>query len=113
MITDEKISALRKRLRRGEPAGEIREALLMEGYSKEDIDKVFAPKPYDMRSWYLLFALLLCIPPLFIYARGKILWPFGFPILLFIQYFREVERLKRERSRAEEDKMKGQAAADN
>lgn len=61
MIPEEKIQELRKKIKRGEPAGEIQESLLKEGYSKEDIDKVFAPHKYDMRSWYLVFGIVLLL----------------------------------------------------
>ena len=59
MITDDKIKEARKLLSRGVPKGEIKEMLAREGYSKGDIDKVFATRPYDMRSWYLFFGIVL------------------------------------------------------
>lgn len=51
MISNEKLKEIRKRMKSGEPAGELEETLRKEGYSQEDISKIFASKPYDMRSW--------------------------------------------------------------
>ena len=81
-------------LRRGEPEGEIREALEREGYSKEDIDAAFKPHHYDMRSWYLFFAVTVSLIGLYLFVmnRGLLLLICG--ILLFIAYFYESKRLK-------------------
>lgn len=40
MITKEKIQEIRRRVRWGEPEGELKETLTREGYSQEEIDKV-------------------------------------------------------------------------
>src|SRR4051812_7288529 len=98
MISEEKIKEVRRNLTRGEPDGEIREKLLSEGYSKEDIDKVFAPRPYDMRSWYLGFAFILLLVGMW----NANLLALGFCALLLVQYYREAVRLKRERIKDEE-----------
>lgn len=81
-------------LRRGEPEGEIREALQKEGYSKEDIDAAFKPHHYDMRSWYLFFAIAVSLTGLYLFIMngGVLLLTLGG--LLFIAYFYEIRRLK-------------------
>ncbi len=61
MITPEKIKAIKKQLRRGEPEGEIKEQMKVAGYSDDEIAQAFIPHPYDMRAWYLTFAILLLL----------------------------------------------------
>lgn len=95
MITEEKIKELRKLLKRSVPEGEIRESLIRDGYSKEDIDTVFAPHKYNMKSWYLTFGIILLL-----LGSYQAITNNGFLLLilsaaLFFQYYREVERLKR------------------
>ncbi|MEO8769253.1 MAG: hypothetical protein ABI402_04195 [Ferruginibacter sp.] len=58
MITEEKIHEVKKQLKRGTPAGEIREAMMHEGYSAEDIEQCFVARKADMRSWFLFFAIV-------------------------------------------------------
>ena len=95
MISEEKIKEVRKSLNRGEPEGEIRESLAREGYSKEDIDRVFEPKGYDMRSWYLFFGCLFLAGGLWLYLNTGRVIGFSFSALLFVQYYRETARLKK------------------
>ena len=99
MITEEKIKEIRKKLRSGFPEGEIKESLINEGYSKEDIDKAFEPHRYDMRSWYLAFAVVFALVGLWLLLKNGNLIGLGFSALLFVQYYRETERLKREQAR--------------
>jgi hypothetical protein len=99
MITDEKIREIRRLLRRGEPEGELKQTLLRDGYSQEEIDKAFAPPGYDMRSWYLVFGCVFGLGGLWVWARYGRLLGIGFSALLFIQYYRETERLKKKRDR--------------
>ncbi len=82
-------------LSRGVPEGEIKENLAKEGYSKEDMDEVFAPHKYDMRSWYLLFAIVFLLLGFWALLRYKRVFVLGFSVLLFVQYYRETERLKK------------------
>ncbi len=97
MISQEKIQEIRRLLKKGEPEGEVKEQLLKAGYSKEDIDKVFTPHKYDMRSWYLYFAILVSIGGIYFFAKtgGLIILILGG--LLFFAYYKETERLKREK----------------
>lgn len=100
MISEEKIKEFRKSLAKGEPDGEVREKLIREGYSKEDIEKVFAPKPYDMRSWYLVFATILLLFGLYLMLKGNAgILILLFSALLFLQYYRETERVKKEQAK--------------
>lgn len=94
MITEEKISEIRKHLRKGIPGGELREGLIREGYSEEDIRKAFAPKPYDMRSWYLGFAILLLLAGVYqvVNRNGYLL--LALSTAMFFQYYRETARLR-------------------
>lgn len=95
MITGEKIKEIRKSLRNGTPEGEIREALKKEGYSRENIDKVFTPCKYDMRSWYISFAIILLIAGIWAYINYESILLFILSALLFFSYFNEVKRLRK------------------
>ena len=96
MISEEKIKEAKKKLRRGEPEGELRERLLKEGYTEEDLKMVFKPHHYDMRGWYLTFALLISAFGLYQFvktARGGILMLI-LGILLFGAWYYEEKRLE-------------------
>jgi len=113
MVTDEKIKQIRKMLRGGEPHGEIIERLKAEGYSDEDISKVFAPHKYDMRSWYLTFSCMFLVVGLYLliidqsiefqFTNRSVLM-LVFSGAMFVAYYKEGERLKRNRSKNEADK---------
>jgi len=51
MITDEQIKKFRRMVSDREPQGELIESLREQGYSEEDISKIFTAPAYDMRSW--------------------------------------------------------------
>jgi hypothetical protein len=96
MISEEKIQEVKRWLRKGEPEGEIKERLRKEGYAEDDINKAFVPHKYDMRSWYLYFAIIIAIAGIFVLINNG-----GFLILvlsglLFGAYFREIERVKKQ-----------------
>ena len=95
MIPQEKIEAFRRRVRNGEPEGEVREEMKAEGYGEEDIRTVFAPRPYDMRSWYLFFGIGVtgAGTVLLITRGGLLLLALGLGLL--VAYVREKERLKK------------------
>jgi hypothetical protein len=61
MLTQQKINDVKKQLRSGIPEGEIKNELLKEGFSEEEIKKIFAPHKYDMHSWYLGSAIVLLL----------------------------------------------------
>ncbi len=96
MISQEKIQEINKLLKKGEPEGEIKEVLRKQGYSEEDIKKVFVPHKYDMRSWYLTFAILISIGGLIVLAKTGGLLILILGGLLFLAYFNEIKRLKRD-----------------
>lgn len=85
MITEEKIKAIRKAVSNGKPEGEIKQELLAEGYSNEDIAKAFAPADMDMRGWYLSFAVLFLLLGLY----KMIVLLLIFSALLFMVYANE------------------------
>ncbi|MGC4037137.1 MAG: hypothetical protein QM764_14355 [Chitinophagaceae bacterium] len=96
MIPEEKLKQLRKSLKRGIPEGEIKEELKKEGYSDEDINNVFIPQKYDMRSWYLTFACIFLLIGLYVLVNGKNWLILIFSALMFAQYGREVKRKNKE-----------------
>jgi len=99
MITEEKIKEIRRLVNRGEPQGELVEKLKAEGYSEEDISKIFVAHSYDMRSWYLVFAIVFLLLAFYLFVVRKSLLMFVFAGLMFWMYYKEVERLKREEAR--------------
>lgn len=95
MITEDKIKEIRKKIRSGFPEGEIKEQLRRDGYSNEDIAKIFAPHHYDMRSWYLVFGIVLFLFGIWLYFSSGSILALIFSGLLFWQYYREEQRLKK------------------
>ena len=93
MIPEEKIRILRHLLKNGEPEGEIREKLKQEGYTEEDIQQVFPPHKYDMRNWYLVFAVLITIAGIYELVNGGSFIILVLGGLLFLAYSNELKRL--------------------
>ena len=90
-----KIKEVRKKLGRGVPEGEIKEELLRDGYTKEEIATYFfKPHAYDMRSWYLVFAVLLFLSGLWLFMSRGYWLVLVLSGLLFYHYYREEKRLK-------------------
>jgi hypothetical protein len=95
IMDTEKIKELKKLLRKGVPEGEIREDLKQEGHSEEEINAVFKPHHYDMRSWYLFFGIIITLIGLYLFFtdRGMLILALG--ILLFVAYYYEIRRLEK------------------
>lgn len=55
MITTQEIKHFKRQLKNGILAGEIKNNMLEQGFSKADIDKVFIANAANMKSWYLFF----------------------------------------------------------
>ena len=96
MITNEKIQEIRRKLKRGEPEGEIKEQLRREGHSNEEIDLAFVPHKYDMRSWYLAFGVIISLVGVFVLVKNGNLLILILGGLLLGAYFSEIKRLKKE-----------------
>jgi hypothetical protein len=94
MLKEEKIKEIRKLLRKGEPHGELMEKLKKEGYSEDDIAKIFIAHKYDMRSWYLTFGFVFLFVGGYALLKYKSFLLLVFSALLFVQYMRETKRLK-------------------
>ena len=95
MITEEKLFEIKKQLKRGEPEGEIKEKLNREGYSSEEINAVFRPHHYDMRSWYLFFGILVSLTGFYLFLKTGGLLILILGAFLFVAYYYEIKRLKR------------------
>lgn len=93
MIPEEKIRILRHLLKNGEPEGEIREKLKQEGYTDEEIQQVFPPHKYDMRGWYLTFAILISILGIYLLISNGSFIILILGGLLFLAYSNEQKRL--------------------
>lgn len=97
MIPDEKIKEIRKWLKKGEPEGEIKEQLQKEGYSEEEINQIFKAHRYDMRLWYLIFGIVISAWGVIEFTKTNSLLILILGGALFFAYYREVERLKKEK----------------
>ena len=93
MISEEKIRILRHLLKNGEPEGEIREKLKQEGYTDEEIQQVFPPHKYDMRNWYLVFAVLITMAGIYELVSGGSFIILVLGGLLLLAYSNELKRL--------------------
>ena len=94
MLTEEKIKQVRKQLRSGVPQGEIKNELLNEGYSEEEISKAFVPHKYDMRSWYLVFGIVFFVAGVWFFTMLLI----AASAVMFSLYYVERQKIKKERS---------------
>lgn len=93
MIPENKTRVIHQQLKNGEPEGEVREKLKQEGYTEEEIQQVFKPHKYDMRSWYLVFAILITLAGIFELINGGSFIIILLGGLLFLAYSNELKRL--------------------
>ena len=93
-ITAEKIKLVRKQLRAGVPEGEIKTELLAEGYSEEDLEKIFIPHRPDMQRWYLVFAILFFVVGFYNLVTGSSYLFLVFAAAMFAVYYAERHRIK-------------------
>jgi hypothetical protein len=94
MITKDQIADVKKQLRKGVPAGEIKTQLIRDGHSPEDINKCFVAHKYDMSTWYLIFGIVFFIIGFGIfYKNGGILF-FVFSAAMFVQYYLSEQKKK-------------------
>jgi hypothetical protein len=94
MLTEEKIKQVRKQLRSGVPQGEIKNELLNDGYSEEEISKIFVPHKYDMRSWYLIFGIVFFIAGVWFFTMLLI----AASAVMFSLYYLERQKINKKRS---------------
>lgn len=95
MITAEKIKQARKQLRSGVPEGEIKNELLAQGYTEEDMAKVFVAYRPDMRSWCLFFAILFSLIGIYQLIVNTGILFLLFAAGMFLAYYFEVKRITR------------------
>lgn len=94
MLTEQKIKQIRKQLRSGMPQGEIKNELLNEGYSEEEISKAFVPHKYDMRSWYLISGIVFLVAGIWFFTMFLI----AASALMFSLFYVERQKINKERS---------------
>jgi hypothetical protein len=94
MITDDKIKEIQKLLRSGIPQGEIKNELVAQGYTSEEIEKIFAPRKYDMRSWYLIFGIVFLLAGIYFALKNGSLLFFIFSAAMFYQYYLINKRMR-------------------
>ena len=95
MLTEEKIKKVRKQLRGGIPEGEIKSDLIKDGYTQEEIDKIFEAHRPDMRTWILVFAIIFLLAGVYNLISSS-----GYLMLIFsgamvVVYSLEVKRIKK------------------
>jgi hypothetical protein len=98
MLTEEKIKQVRKQLRSGEPQGEIKNQLVNEGFTAEEIDGIFKPHRPDMRSWYLVFAIIFFVVGFYNLVTGNSYLLLIFAAVMFAVYYAEHKRVKKSKS---------------
>lgn len=89
-MTEEEKEKIRQQIKNGYPEGEIKNRLVTEGFSEEEIREIFTARKADMRSWYLISATLVFILAVYIFpGTGLIsLLFFGLSGLLFYEYYK-------------------------
>ncbi len=95
MLTPEKIKQIQKRIKYGYPEGELKSELQKEGFTQEEINQLFKPKPYDMRSWYLTTSILFFIGGMYIVLTTGGFFVLLFSVGLFVTYLAEVKRVNK------------------
>jgi hypothetical protein len=69
MFTTEIKEKFRKKLRNGEPDGEIRQQLQSAGYTKEEIDEVFKPVTRDMGLWFIFCFIISLLAGIILFGK--------------------------------------------
>ena len=95
MLTEEKIKQVRKQLKSGVPEGEIKNELVAAGYSEAEIEKIFTPHRPDMRSWYLVFAIVFFGVGFSNLITGNSYLFLIFAATMFAVYYAERRRIKK------------------
>jgi hypothetical protein len=80
MLTAEIKQKFRKKLRNGEPDGEIRQQMQAAGYTKDEIDEVFKPVTRDMGPWYIFCTLISLLAGSILFGKE----PAGFSPVCFL-----------------------------
>ena len=89
-MQDEAKEKIRRKVRNGYPEGEIKNQLRKEGLTEDEIREIFTAPKADMRSWYLVSAILVLLLAIYIAFRTGLisLLFFGLSGLLFYEYFK-------------------------
>jgi hypothetical protein len=69
MLTTEIKEKFRKKLRNGEPDGEIRQQMQSAGYTKEEIDEVFTPVTRDMSPWFIFCTIISLLAGIILFGK--------------------------------------------
>ena len=89
-MTEEEKDKIRRQLKKGFPEGEIKNELNKKGLTEEEIMEIFTVQKGDMRSWYLISAILVLILAVYIFSKtGMIsLLFFGLSGFLFYEFYK-------------------------
>lgn len=91
LITVEKISAIKKKAKNGYPVGELRNELINEDYTKEDIAKYFELHIADMKSWYLFFGSSFFILGIWLIMQYNNILLLIAGVILLLLYFKKLK----------------------
>jgi hypothetical protein len=91
LITAEKIAEVKRKTKNGYPVGELKNELITEGYTKEDIAKCFEVHKADMQSWYLFFGSVFFIVGIWLIIQYNNILVLVAGVILLLFYFKEVK----------------------
>jgi hypothetical protein len=80
MLTAEIKKKYRKKLRNGEPDGEIRQQMQSAGYTSEEIEEVFEPVTRGMGPWYVFCTIVSLLTGIILFGKE----PIGFSPVCFV-----------------------------
>ena len=95
-MTEDEIETIRKKIKNGYPEGGIKSQLVKEGFTEEEIQEIFTVHKADMKSWYLISAILVLILAVYIFSRSGLisLLVFGLSGLLFYEYYKAQRKME-------------------
>lgn len=98
-MTLEKKKAIRDKIKKGYPIGELKAELNKEGYTESEINDCIGIHNPNMKSWYFIFGILFCLFSIFLFITDKsttgILITLSMGIWLLYLFNKEVNKTNR------------------
>ncbi len=89
MINNSLKKIIQKKIKKGYPIGELKNELIRDGYSLEEINSCFKTKKTDMQSWYLFFGILFSVAGIYSIMKYNSLLLNIAGVGLLVLYFKE------------------------
>jgi hypothetical protein len=70
-MTIENKKAIKNKIKKGYPIGELKSELIKEGFTEAEINEVVGIYKPDMKSWYFIFGLLFCLFSVLLFVMDK------------------------------------------